>query len=346
MGVLSFLSKAAIVAAIVIAGVMRFNQYEYSHFKIDRQDGKIILITGANSGLGYATAKSLAKAGATVVMGCRSQARCDEAKANIVNEIPDAHLDILLMDLSSFSSIRKAVTAFKAKYDHLDVLVNNAGIMMLPNREVTADGLEAQMGTNHFGHFLLTGLLFPILSQDGRIINHSSGAHFFAASDFVNQDLFSEKSYDPIVAYGNSKAANLLFTYELNHRLAKQEGKKNIVSVAVHPGYTSTNLQKDRFPFWELSNSLFAMNVDDGAISQIKGKLVVVAVVVYYLACLIAAAVDPNVKASDRNFFGPRFAMFGFPVDTSTSSSVWDRSAQEKLWEESVRITGENFGGI
>jgi len=327
MGVFSIISTVVVGTGVFLAAFKAYNNYEYSQFKIDRQDGKIMLVTGANSGLGYETSRVLAKNGATVVMACRNQGRCDEAKMNILKETPNAKVDTLLLDLGSFTSIRKAASTFKSKYDHLDVLINNAGIMMIPTRELTKDGLESQIGTNHFGHFLLTGLLFPVIGQNGRIINHSSGAHMFHKANFVTEDLLCEK-YDGFTAYGNSKAANLLFTYELNNRLTHRENPKNIVSIAVHPGYTSTNLQAGKFPFWEQLNAIFAMKVEDGALGQIK------------------AAVDKSVKPSFHNIYGPKFGMCGAPAETSTSKSTWDHEAQQKLWEESIRITGESFGGL
>ncbi len=262
------LGGGLLVSIFVRTAMNECTKFEVPHLSGD----SIILITGANSGLGYHTALSLAKAGAHVVMGCRSSSKCAEAKQNIINTVPEAKVDIMTLDLSSFHSIRLFAKEFRHRYDHLNVLVNNAGIMAVPTREVTKDGLESQIGTNHFGHFLLTVLLLPLITSNGRIINHSSSAHQFAATNFTFNDLLSEKSYDPWTAYGNSKSANLLFTYELNKRLSHSKDDRNIISIAVHPGYTSTNLQADRMPFWEHLNHLFAMHGHDGALSQIDGE--------------------------------------------------------------------------
>jgi NAD(P)-dependent dehydrogenase (short-subunit alcohol dehydrogenase family) len=274
MGILSIASVAVLVAAIAFGGFHKYSEYTCKNFHIDYSTtpGKVIVITGANSGLGYHTAVALAKANAQVVMACRSERRCEDAKANILNSVPQATITTLPLDLSSFESIRRFVELFRGKFDHVDVLINNAGIMALPQREDTVDGLEAQIGTNHFGHYYLTALLYPYLEKNGRIINHSSSAHMFATPGFVFDDLQSSKSYDPWVAYGNSKIANLYFTYELNRRLNKLENPRNIKVIAVHPGYTATNLQASRFPMWEYANSIFAMKGEDGALAQIYGK--------------------------------------------------------------------------
>jgi NAD(P)-dependent dehydrogenase (short-subunit alcohol dehydrogenase family) len=269
-----FVPLGVLILSIIIAFFMHLTVKEMKHYSyhIEDQSGKVILITGANSGLGYHTVIHLARKGASVVMACRSLKKCEEAKLSIINRAPKCknHLYTMELDLASFQSIRSFVKEVKRNWDHIDVLINNAGIMALPNREVTVDGLEAQIGTNHFGHFLLTNLLMNLIAKNGRIVNHSSSAHWFAKKNFVIDDVNSEKSYDPWTAYGNSKLANLLFTYELNRRL--KGNPKNIISVALHPGYTNTNLQTDRFPFWRLANMLLAMDGDDGALSQVVGK--------------------------------------------------------------------------
>lgn len=268
--------KALLLLAVLLPCTLvllkKFVSTQIEDFKIDYSDaaGKVVIITGANSGLGYETALALAGANAVVVLGCRSGRKCEEAKAAITSVHPSAHVDSLVLDLSSFSSIRNFVTSFNSKYSKLDVLVNNAGVMAIPEREVTADGLEMQIGTNHFGHFLLTSLLYPSLSQDGRIINHSSGAHNMADPAFPQSDLQGSKHYSPWKAYGNSKLANLLFTFQLNKELRSIGNPKNIRVIAVHPGYSSTNLQTDRFPMWRLLGT-FAMTAREGALSQIYG---------------------------------------------------------------------------
>lgn len=264
-------------------------------------------------------------AGGTVIMASRSIAKGKAAKSEIIKVSPAAKVDVMQLDLASFASIRHFVSEFKKKYSHLDVLINNAGIMALPEREETADGLEAQIGTNHFGHFLLTALLYPSLAKNGRIINHSSTAHAMVGAGFPTTDLLSEKNYGAWTAYGNSKIANLLFTYELNKRLKASGNPKNIISVAVHPGYSATGLQAGRFPFAEYANAYFAMDAKDGALPQ------------------NFAATEANVEPSVNTYYGPRFFAFGAPSLTKTDKRSWDAESQRVLWEESVRITGASF---
>lgn len=248
-------------------------------------------------------------------MTCRSQVRCNEAKESIVLEYPklESLITTKVLDLASFDSIKDFA---KQMPNNIDVLINNAGIMAYSRRELTVDGLEAQMGTNHVGHFLLTNLLLGKISKKGRIINHSSGAHMFAAKNFTS-DLMSEKSYGPWIAYGNSKAANLLFTYELNDRLNK--ANKDIISIAVHPGYTSTNLQSNKFPLWELFNQMVAMKVEHGVLSQ------------------TLAATSPSMVASMDDFYGPKYFSFGFPTVQKTNKA--DKNAQVELWTQSEKLT-------
>ena len=224
----------------------------------------------------------------------------------------------MLLDLSSLKSVKKFSSELLKQYDSIDVLINNAGIMALENREETVDGFEMQIGTNHFGHYYLTLLLHPKMSKNGRIINHSSSAHYFAKDRFEVNDLMSKESYSPWVAYGNSKLANLLFTFEFNQRLKKH--KKEVIAVAVHPGYTATNLQTGRFPFHNIANSLFAMNVREGSLSQIY------------------AAVDPRVTASVNTFIGPQFGIFGVPAVTDVSAAAKRRKSQFDLWEISHKL--------
>lgn len=279
--VLSTLSMKVLFFGIAVVPVLlgiffKYIAYQCEHFPLDYSEaaGKVILITGANSGLGYDTALALAKANAVVALACRSESRCNTAKKSILAEYPQGQVETFSLDLSSFASIRSFVKDFQAKHPTFDVLVNNAGIMALPERETTKDGLEAQVGTNHFGHYLLTALLFPSLRKNGRIVNHSSSAHMFAHAEFPFKNVQAEESYSPWEIYGNSKIANLFFTYQLNTRLREAGNPRNISVLAVHPGYSATNLQTGRFPLADYSNALLAMKSAHGALSQIYGELV------------------------------------------------------------------------
>jgi len=269
----------AVAVTIIISTFVQISMKQCTTYLKDNQhilqpltNDKVIIITGANSGLGYYTALSLAERKAHVLLACRSLQKCDAAKNDILQTYANASVSTMALDLSSFQSIRTFVDNVKAAHSHVDVLINNAGIMAVNPREVTADGLEAQIGVNHFGHFLLTCLLFPLLAKNGRIINHSSGAHNFHASTFPYSNLQSEDNYEPWTAYGNSKVANLLFTFELNRKLMRGRNSKGIISIAVHPGYTATNLQNGKYPFWDVANSWIGMKGEDGALSQIMGE--------------------------------------------------------------------------
>jgi len=197
-------------------------------------NGKIALVTGANSGMGMATTKALADMGATVVMLCRNEKRGRKA-FNILKEKSDRKLDIMFCDLGDFSSIRAFAEAFHQKYEKLDILVNNAGFISL-DRQITKDGLERQFGVNHIGHFLLTMKLIDLFEEGGRIVNVASGAHKTGNIHF--EDINLTKGFNVIKAYSQSKLANVLFTRELARRL---ENKKITVNCC-HPGAVATNI--------------------------------------------------------------------------------------------------------
>jgi NAD(P)-dependent dehydrogenase (short-subunit alcohol dehydrogenase family) len=301
---------------------MKILMLECKNFSIENQSEKLIIVTGGNSGLGYETVKQLSSSDAHLILASRNIKKGEEAKKLILLDNKHAKIDVMELDLSSFDSVKQFSNDFIAKYETFDVLVNNAGIMAIPEREVTKDNLEMQIGTNHFGHFLLTSLLFPVMKKNGRVINVSSGAHKFQAKEFPFKDIQSVDYYEAWTAYGNSKASNLYFTYELNRRL-QNSNRSDIISIATHPGYTATNLQTGRFPFFEQLNSLLAMSPSDGAQSQ------------------ILAAVGNDIVASNNDFIGPRYLMFGPPSLTTTGK--FNIAAQNQLWLESIKITGANF---
>ena len=203
--------------------------------------GKTIVVTGANSGLGYEATRVFARKNATVVMACRDTDRAEEAAREVSREVPDASLSVAELDLADLDSIGEFAESFTDEYDELHVLCNNAGVIAIPRRE-TVEGFETQFGVNHLGHFALTGLLLDSLTgTEGEtlVVTQSGGAHESGEIDF--DDLQSENSYDKWAAYSQSKLANVLFAYELDRRLSAAD--LDVKSVACHPGYAATELQ-------------------------------------------------------------------------------------------------------
>ena len=285
---------------------------------------RTIIVTGANSGLGYETSKALAQKQAIVILACRNLEKGEAARQKILREFPQASLKVMALDLSSLDSIRVFADAYQRDYQSLDVLINNAGVMALPRR-TTADGFEMQFGTNHLGHFALTGLLIKLLqaTPDSRVVTVSSNLHRNGRLNF--DDLQSEKRYNRWQAYSNSKIANLYFAYELQRRLTKTGS--STMSVAAHPGYAATNLQSSgkRFierwaMFW--SNLLFAQPAKMGALPQLY------------------AAVSSDVEGGD--YIGPDGfnEMRGYPQKVRSISISYDKEIAQELWQVSENLTG------
>ncbi|MBR6475132.1 MAG: SDR family oxidoreductase [Lachnospiraceae bacterium] len=205
---------------------------------MDNLDGKIAIVTGANSGMGMATVEALSDKGATVIMLCRSEERGKEAIFKLT-EKKERNLDLILCDLGDYESIRNFAKAVKEKYDHIDILVNNAGFISL-DRQETKEGLERQFGINHIGHFLLTKELLELMGKGSRIVNVASGAHKTGKIHF--DDINLTKGFNVIKAYSQSKLANVLFTRELARRVAD----RGITVNCCHPGAVATNIGIDR----------------------------------------------------------------------------------------------------
>jgi NAD(P)-dependent dehydrogenase (short-subunit alcohol dehydrogenase family) len=280
--------------------------------------GKTAIVTGANSGIGYHTALELGRAGAAVVVACRDPQRGQEALDRLRAAVPAADFRLEALDLASLASVRAFATRFLERGVALDLLVNNAGIMANPTRDLTADGFEAQFGTNHLGHFALTGLLLPALrkSAAARVVTISSGAAYFGRIKL--DDLQSERRYIPFVTYAQSKLANLLFMLELGRRAPW------LTSVAAHPGATYTNLQKHGGAGMRLSMKLIAQTADRGA-----------------LPSLYAAAGE----VQSGEFYGPRhlFNMQGPPVEVRLPKRARDTAMAAALWQRSEQLTGVRF---
>jgi NAD(P)-dependent dehydrogenase (short-subunit alcohol dehydrogenase family) len=295
---------------------------------IPSQKGRLAVVTGANSGIGLSAARDLARAGATVILACRDTAKGESAAAGIRSVAPGADVTVSALDLASLQSVRDFTAAFNAERGPLDLLVNNAGVMAVAPRRITADGFELQFGTNHLGHFALTALLIDKMQgrEDARVVTVSSGAHRFGRMDF--DDLQGERHYRRWGAYGQSKLSNLLFMFELDRRL--RTSGSIIRSLAAHPGYSATNLQAaaapqpDRF-MMAIANVVMAQSADMGALPTLY------------------AATYPGLEGG--TYIGPGgFAeQRGYPTRVEARPSAHNREDAAKLWEVSEELTGVRF---
>ncbi|HWK18334.1 MAG TPA: oxidoreductase [Solirubrobacteraceae bacterium] len=295
---------------------------------IPEQTGRVAVVTGANSGLGVITARELARAGAKVVIACRDTAKGETAAAEIRAQVPGADLDVRALDLADLASVRGFVARLGGERDQVDLLINNAGVMA-PPRRTTVDGFESQFGTNHLGHFALTGLMLPSLlaAPAPRVVTLSSGAHRIGKMNF--DDLQGERSYNNWRAYGQSKLANLLFCFELDRR-ARAAGTK-LISLAAHPGYAATNLQfAGPAAFYEkaimtVTNRVLAQSAEMGA-----------------LPTLYAATV-PDLPGGA--FIGPDGFMEqrGHPHIVTATGRAYDEADWRRLWEISEELTGVSY---
>jgi NAD(P)-dependent dehydrogenase (short-subunit alcohol dehydrogenase family) len=296
---------------------------------IEDLKGKTVVVTGGNSGLGFEAVKALSAKGAKVIMASRSIAKAQHAREEILKTFPTADIVVMELDLADLSSIRNFVSHFKEKYSRLDILLNNAGIMLLPYG-LTKDGFEKQIGTNHLGHFALTGLLLDVLRQTphSRVVSVSSIAHKSGVMD--TNDLLYQNGvgYKPMKAYGRSKLANLLFIYELQRFF-----EKNVIdcmALAAHPGVSETNLFNYAAPKWILTLlrpliRLFIQPASMGVLPELR------------------AAVDPQAKGGQ--FYGPEGSheTKGYPVLTESTEASHNLEDAHKLWEISEKLTGVIF---
>jgi NAD(P)-dependent dehydrogenase (short-subunit alcohol dehydrogenase family) len=295
--------------------------------------GKVAIVTGANSGLGLHTTAGLAGAGATVVMACRSADKAAAALAEVKAKAPGAQVEVMPLDLADLASVRKFAADFSAKYPRLDILCNNAGVMAVPYAK-TKDGFEMQVGTNHFGHFALTGLLLDKLkaTPGSRVVSVASMAHNWTRGMDLDDPFFEHKKYDKWDAYGKSKLANLLFTFELNRRLKK--AGVAVTAAAAHPGYSETNLgfvgpQIEKSALGKLvmqaGNALFAQPASIGA-----------------LPTLYAASM---ADMAGGDYIGPDGfkQMRGYPTKVGTRRLAQDEKLQNRWWVLSERLTGVSY---
>lgn len=291
------------------------------------------IVTGANSGIGYEAALALAAKGARVVLACRTESKARDALDGVKRARGDARAEFGALDLASLKSVRAFAEAMLQRFpEGVDGLINNAGVMALP-RQLTEDGFEMQLGTNHLGHFALTGLLLPLLVRRpaARVVSVSSGVHWAGSIRF--DDLTGERRYDRWAAYSQSKLANLLFTRELQRRLAGRH--PHVIATAAHPGYSATNLQGTTARSYgggvfeggfAAGNALFAQSAASGALPTLR------------------AAVDAEARGGE--FYGPSAWLWGGPTLAAQSRASKDDDAARRLWEESERLTGVRFEGL
>jgi NAD(P)-dependent dehydrogenase (short-subunit alcohol dehydrogenase family) len=292
--------------------------------------GKVAIVTGANSGIGYATARALARKEAAVILACRNKEKGEAAVRQITQAYPEAKAEFMSLDLSDLASVHRFADEFASHYVQLDILINNAGIMWAPFSK-TADGFENQFATNHLGHFALTGLLLDhiVRTPQARIVTVSSWGHRFGKIDFDN--LNAEKGYDGERAYGQSKLANLLFTYELQRRF--EVAGVDAIAAAAHPGATVTNLPAS----WTAVNPRAHWRVVRMLNSFIGQKPEMGALPTLY------AATAPDVQGGD--YYGPRNwgGLRGHPTKVQSSDSSYDTAVAAKLWTVSEELTGVRY---
>lgn len=294
---------------------------------IPDQSGRTVVVTGANTGIGYHTAAELAFRGAHVVLAVRNLEKGNAALARIIAVKPDADITLQELDLGSLASIRRAAQALRASYPRIDLLINNAGVMWTP-KQVTEDGFELQFGTNHLGHYALTGLLLDHLLpvRGSRVVTVSSLGHRMRAAIHFD-DLHWEHGYSRVGAYGQSKLANLLFTYELQRRLA--DAAAPTVAVAAHPGGSNTELARNLPGIFQPIKAVLAPVLFQGPESGAWPTL--------------RAATDPTVEGGQ--YYGPDGLgeQRGRPKLVQSSAQSHDAELQRRLWDVSEELTGVKF---
>ena len=296
--------------------------YTWTAENIPDLAGKIAIITGANSGIGYAMALALARKEARVILACRNQDKGEAAVRQIAQEYPAAEVELMQLDLSDLASVRRFADEFASRhYDRLNILINNAGIMAVPFGK-TVDGFELHFGTNHLGHFALTGLLldFIIRTPQARVITVCSYGHRFGKIDFDH--LQGEKDYDRQRAYAQSKLANILFAYELQRHF--ERAGVDAISVAAHPGWTITNLQA-HWRMIRMLNPFIGQKPKMGALPTLY------------------AATAPDVRGGD--YYGPNAwqGLRGYPTKILSSDHSYDPVVAARLWTVSEALTGVRY---
>lgn len=296
---------------------------------VPTQAGRVAVVTGANTGLGFETARVLAQKGAEVVLAVRNTDKGADAARRITAAAPGATVRVHRLDLGSLESVRDSAAELRASTPRVDLLVNNAGVMY-PPKQTTADGFELQFGTNHLGHFAWTAQVLDLLLDvpGSRVVTVASIAHRIRAAIHFD-DLQWERSYDRVAAYGQSKLANLLFHYELQRRLeARASGERGTVAVAAHPGIADTELVRNLPAALQKAQALaplFSHDAQHGALSQLR------------------AATDPS--ALGGQYYGPDGLgeRRGAPKVVASSAQSYDLDMQRRLWTVSEELTGTSF---
>jgi len=293
--------------------------------------GKTVIVTGANSGIGFEASRVLAERGADLIMACRSPERGRDAEQRIRQHVPGARIELRTLDLTSLASVRELARWANGSLSQLHLLINNAGVMAIP-RQTTVEGFEMQLGVNHLGHFALTGLLLgKLLATPGaRVVNLSSQAHLIGRMRW--DDLDGQRSYHKWTAYGQSKLANLLFTFELARRLRAKHS--DVRALACHPGYAATNLQlvgptlegsRLMLLTMKVGNRWFAQTAEGGALPTLY------------------AATSPAAQSGE--YIGPAglLGLAGSPAQLKAAAAAYDPQAMQRLWQVSVERTGVPF---
>jgi NAD(P)-dependent dehydrogenase (short-subunit alcohol dehydrogenase family) len=289
---------------------------------IPNQKGRVAIVTGSSSGIGYEAARVLANKNAKVIIAVRNVGKGYKAEEKIIKQNKNVDVKVMELDLADLSSIKNFTDQFREEFHRLDILINNAGVMVPPYSK-TRDGFELQMGTNHFGHFALTIQLLDMIKSTtrSRIVNVSSAAHKGGNINFNDLNWESRK-YKPWRAYGDSKIANLYFTKELSERL--RNNGNNVKVTSAHPGWTATELQRHS-GLTGFFNRFFAMPIEQGVLPTLR------------------AALDENANTGD--YFGPDgfMEMKGYPVKVDTNKLAKDEKIAKKLWDVSEELTNVKF---
>ena len=297
---------------------------KWSLAQIPSQLGKVAIVTGANSGIGYEVTLGLVKKDIEVIMGCRNMQKAEEAKAKILHVYPKAKINPMKVDMSSLSDVKKFAAQFQKQYHKLNLLINNAGIMMSPYK-ITEDNFENQFATNYLGHFALTGLLLPMLtsSSGSRSVNLSSLSYKWSEIQF--DDFHANKGYSKTKAYGQSKRACLMFAFELQRRLSA--AGFDTLSVAAHPGLAKTNIDQYYPALIRPLGNLFLQPAEKGALP------------------ILYAALDKNINGGE--FIGPDGfqQMRGYPTKVDADEYSNNKEVAERLWSESEKMTNVFYLG-